>query len=95
MLRPTVPYDATCVRLVAAVSVSPAAASRSLPGFVESFNISVAAALIMYEAQQQRIRKHGQAGDLTRQQQQQLLAAFLLRGVVSCWRLLEDSLVPA
>lgn len=54
-----------------------------LSGFVESFNISVAAALIMYEAQQQRVRKFGQAGDLTVQQQQQLLAAFLLRGVVS------------
>jgi hypothetical protein len=52
-------------------------------GFVESFNISVAAALIMYEAQQQRIRKLGAAGDLTAQQQEQLLAAFLLRGVVS------------
>jgi tRNA (guanosine-2'-O-)-methyltransferase len=54
-----------------------------LPGFVESFNISVAAALIMYEAQQQRVRKLKHAGDLTAQQQEQLLAAFLLRGVVS------------
>lgn len=52
-------------------------------GFVESFNISVAAALIMYEAQQQRIRKLGRSGDLSPEQQQQLLAAFLLRGVVS------------
>jgi tRNA (guanosine-2'-O-)-methyltransferase len=50
---------------------------------VESFNISVAAALIMYEAQQQRVRKLQHAGDLTAQQQEQLLAAFLLRGVVS------------
>jgi tRNA (guanosine-2'-O-)-methyltransferase len=61
---------------------------------VESFNISVAAALIMYEAQQQRIRQYGQAGDLTPQQQQQLLAAFLLRGVVSCGRLLAYSVLP-
>jgi hypothetical protein len=52
-------------------------------GFVESFNISVAAALIMYEAQRQRIRKLGSSADLTQEQQQQLLAAFLLRGVVS------------
>lgn len=43
----------------------------------------MAAALIMYEAQQQRIRKLGSSADLTQQQQQQLLAAFLLRGVVS------------
>jgi hypothetical protein len=61
------------------------------PGFVESFNISVAAALIMYEAQQQRIRKLGQAGDLTAQQQEQLLAAFLLRGVVSALCCLSSS----
>ena len=54
-----------------------------LTGFVESFNISVAAALIMYEAQQQRVRKLGSSGDLTERQQQQLLAAFLMRGVVS------------
>lgn len=54
-----------------------------LSGFVESFNISVAAALIMYEAQQQRVRKLGRSGDLTPTQQEQLLAAFLLRGVVS------------
>jgi hypothetical protein len=60
--------------------------SHCLPccaGFVESFNISVAAALIMYEAQQQRIRKLGSSADLSQEQQQQLLAAFLLRGVVS------------
>ena len=52
-------------------------------GFVESFNISVAAALIMYEAQQQRLRAWGCLGDLGEEQQQQLLAEFLLRGVVS------------
>jgi len=60
-----------------------AAALCVLAGFVESFNISVAAALIMYEAQQQRVRKLGRSGDLTTLQQEQLLAAFLLRGVVS------------
>lgn len=52
---------------------------------MESFNISVAAALIMYEAQQQRLRALGRQGDLSEEQQQQLLAAFLLRGVVSGW----------
>jgi hypothetical protein len=54
-----------------------------LAGFVESFNISVAAALIMYEAQQQRLRAGGCYGDLGPEQQRQLLAEFLLRGVVS------------
>lgn len=52
-------------------------------GFVESFNISVAAALTMYEAQQQRMRKLGRHGDLNDQQQHILLAEYLLRSVVS------------
>jgi tRNA (guanosine-2'-O-)-methyltransferase len=50
---------------------------------VESFNISVAAALILYEAQQQRLRRLGRPGDLAEQQQERLLAEFLLRSVVS------------
>jgi tRNA (guanosine-2'-O-)-methyltransferase len=49
---------------------------------VESFNISVAAALILYEAQQQRLRRLGSSGDLDERQQQRLLAEFLLRSVV-------------
>lgn len=40
-----------------AVALADATAIIPMSGFVESFNISVAAALIMYEAQQQRIRK--------------------------------------
>lgn len=67
----------TAVQLADHMAIIPMA------GFVESFNISVAAALIMYEAQQQRIKKLGRAGDLTERQKQQLLASFLLRGVVS------------
>lgn len=39
----------------------------------------------MYEAQQQRQRRLGRLGDLSAQQQQLLLAAFLLRGVVCRW----------
>jgi len=66
------------------ISLADQAAIIPMGGFVESFNISVAAALIMYEAQQQRVRKTGRAGDLTPVEQQQLLASFLLRGVVSC-----------
>lgn len=53
----------------------------------------------MYEAQQQRIRKLGSSADLSQEQQQQLLAAFLLRGVVSvgptgCERLLPGLRLP-
>lgn len=66
-----------------AVQLADATAIIPMAGFVESFNISVAAALIMYEAQQQRVRTLGRSGDLSPQQQEQLLAAFLLRGVVS------------
>ena len=51
-------------------------------GFVESFNISVAAALTMYEAKQQRLRKLGPDGDLTDWEKQLLKAVWLLRAVV-------------
>lgn len=54
-----------------------------MAGFVESFNISVAAALIMYEAHQQRVKKLGRNGDLSEEQQKILQAALMLRSVVS------------
>lgn len=54
-----------------------------MAGFVESFNISVAAALIMYEAQQQRLRRLGFHGDLTPEQQHLLTAVLMLKAVVS------------
>lgn len=67
----------------AALQLADQTAIIPMAGFVESYNISVAAAIIMYEAQQQRIRKLGMSADLTGQQKRQLLASFLLRGVVS------------
>lgn len=67
-----------------ALAAADATAVIPMAGFVESFNISVAAALVMYEAAQQRARKLGGCGgDLSAAQQQQLLASFLMRGVVS------------
>ena len=48
-------------------------------GFVESFNISVAASLIMYQAQQHRIQKLGSSGDLSEDQKKILTAALMLR----------------
>jgi tRNA (guanosine-2'-O-)-methyltransferase len=74
------------VALTIPVTELPAAAATRFirqAGFVESFNISVAAALILYEAQQQRLRRLGSSGDLSDAQQQRLLAEFLLRSVVS------------
>ncbi|PSC73042.1 RNA methylase CR004 [Micractinium conductrix] len=48
-------------------------------GFVESLNISVAAALIMYEARRCREQRLGQHGDLTERERELLRAVFFLR----------------
>lgn len=53
-----------------------------MSGLVESFNISVAAALILYEARRSRCTGGGAACDLDAAQQRQLLASFLMRSVV-------------
>ncbi len=50
-------------------------------GMVESLNISVAAAICLYEAQQQRARK-GLKGDLSSEQRQILKAALSIRSLV-------------
>ncbi len=50
-----------------------------MQGFVESFNVSVAASLVCYEAQQQRMRRLGYNGDLTEEEQEVLRAVFSLR----------------
>lgn len=52
-------------------------------GFVESFNISVAAALILYEARRSRLSQLGFHGDLTPVQKRILQAAFYIRHRVS------------
>ncbi|GBG84201.1 hypothetical protein CBR_g38172 [Chara braunii] len=48
-------------------------------GFVESLNISVAAAILMYHAVQDRIARQGFHGDLTVDQRQIMTAEFYLR----------------
>lgn len=50
-------------------------------GFVESFNISVAAAISLYHARQDRLRRQGEHADLTADQQAALRARFCLRSV--------------
>lgn len=50
-----------------------------MEGFVESFNISVAAALVLYHARCARIAKLGYHGDLTRREQRILQAVYYLR----------------
>jgi hypothetical protein len=53
------------------------------PGFVQSFNVSVAAALVMYEARASRQRLVGRHPDVDAHQQQVLEAIMMLRHKVS------------
>ncbi|GIL43096.1 hypothetical protein Vafri_886 [Volvox africanus] len=64
-----------------AVAAADACAIIPMTGMVESFNISVASALIMYEARQQRLRKLGSHADLTEQEQMALKAVMLSKTV--------------
>lgn len=57
-------------------------------GFVQSFNISVAAAVSLYEAMRQRIDRLGAQGDLDPEQQQILRAHFYIRAANQSRRLL-------
>jgi tRNA (guanosine-2'-O-)-methyltransferase len=52
-----------------------------LSGFTESFNVSVAAAVALYHAQQDRLGRQGHHADLTDAQQQVLVARFCMRSV--------------
>ena len=52
-----------------------------LPGFTESFNVSVAAAVALYHAQQDRLNRQGHHADLSDDAQQRLTARFCLRSV--------------
>jgi len=52
-----------------------------LPGFTESFNVSVAAAVALYHAQQDRLARQGHHADLDAGEQERLVARFCLRSV--------------
>jgi tRNA (guanosine-2'-O-)-methyltransferase len=52
-----------------------------LPGFTESFNVSVAAAVALYHAQQDRLNRQGHHADLSEAEQTRLVARFCLRSV--------------
>lgn len=56
-----------------------------LPGFTESFNVSVAAAVALYHARQAQ----GFAGDLTEAEQERLIARFYLRSVTHAEAILQ------
>ncbi|HEY8271670.1 MAG TPA: RNA methyltransferase [Pseudobdellovibrionaceae bacterium] len=50
-----------------------------MPGFVQSFNISVAGALCLYHIMQDRIRRTGSNADLTEKEQDILKALYYMR----------------
>ena len=50
-----------------------------MSGFTQSFNISVAAAIMLYELRERRISQLGKHGDLSATEQEQLTAAYCLR----------------
>jgi len=58
-----------------------AACEVPLPGFTESFNVSVAAAVALYHAQQDRLDRQGGHADLSPDEQRRLVARFCLRSV--------------
>lgn len=57
-----------------------------MEGFVESFNISVAAAIVLYQARLSRFRVLGRHADLTSHQKQILQAVYYLRHKVGLGR---------
>ncbi len=63
-----------------------------LPGFTESFNVSVAAGVALYHAQQDRLDRQGYHADLAEDEQRRLVARFCLRSVTNAEQILERKL---
>ncbi len=61
------------------------------PGFVESFNISVAAAVGLYHAYRDRLARSGRHGDLTEAERRHLRARFYLKAVNHATRILRQA----
>lgn len=59
-----------------------------MPGFVQSFNISVAGALCLYQIYQDRLRRLGQVSDVTPEQIEILKAQYALRTLDSAEEIL-------
>jgi tRNA (guanosine-2'-O-)-methyltransferase len=64
-----------------------------MQGFVQSFNISVAAAISLYHIHSERTRKLGQAGDMNEDEKEVLRAEFSLRSSKNPERLLSELLL--
>ncbi len=63
-----------------------------LTGFVESYNISVAAAIVLYHAFRHRVRLRGSNGDLGPKERLQLAAEYSLRAVQNGGRIVMEEL---
>ena len=61
-----------------------------ISGFVQSFNISVAAAVALYHARQDRVARLGSHGDLTDAEIEELRAVFFLKSVRHARRILAE-----
>ena len=72
---------AFCAAGVSAEALQLADSRAYIPmsGFVSSFNVSVAAALVFYEARRARLAQLGHHSDLSEHEKQVLMAVMLLR----------------
>ncbi|NNF57247.1 MAG: RNA methyltransferase [Rhodothermaceae bacterium] len=59
-----------------------------IDGFIQSYNISVAAALALYHARQDRLARQGHHGDLAEAEQAILTALFYIRSVAASSQIL-------
>lgn len=64
-----------------------------MPGFVQSFNISVAGALCLYQIYQDRLRRLGKVSDVTPEQIEILKAHYALRTMDSSEAILKAKLI--
>lgn len=62
-------------------ALADAAVTIPMSGFADSFNISVAASVVLYEAQQQRERRYGSSGDLSESDVERIRAVWYLKSV--------------
>jgi tRNA (guanosine-2'-O-)-methyltransferase len=65
----------------AARAMADATVTIQMAGFADSFNISVAAAIILYEAQRQRMDRFGRTGDLSTSDIARIRAVWYLKSV--------------
>ena len=63
-----------------------------MAGFTQSFNISVAAAVCLYHARQDRLARQGRHGDLAEAQRETLRALFYLKSVRRAAQILERAI---